>query len=528
MSRFRPLLVLAALATPAVLTAQAAPVDSVAALAAPAAAAVASTADSVAQAANAAAAANGVAINFVWTLVAGFLVMLMQLGFAMVETGFTRAKNAAHTATMNFMVYGLAMFAYWVCGFAIQAGGLGPILPLGQTAETATLTKALSVSLGGHTWNLMGLSGFFLTGVNYTAPVFTYFLFQMVFMDTTATIPTGVLAERWKFASFIGLSLAIGGLIYPVYANWVWGGGWLSQLGSNAGIGHGHVDFAGSSVVHLTGGVIGLVTGKLLGARRGKYGPNGQVNAIPGHNIPMAVFGTFVLCFGWFGFNAGSTLAGTDLRIGVIAVNTMLAGAAGSLTAMAYMWLRYGKPDPSMLANGVLAGLVAITAPCAFVTAPVAVLIGGIAGVLVCWAVYFVDRRLRIDDPVGAIAVHGVNGAFGTLCVGLFADGTYGDGWNGVAGGVRGLFYGDAGQLAAQSIGIVTNVVAVGALTFVCWQVIGLIVGGHRVSADAEELGLDIPEMGALAYPDTQDISSAVVLASASAHATTKATKAAA
>ena len=515
MSRSRLLFVLAALAAPAALAAQA-PVDSAAALATP----VAAAADSLAQAANTAAAANGIAINFVWTLVAGFLVMLMQLGFAMVECGFTRAKNAAHTASMNFMVYGIAMMAYWAFGFAFQAGGLGALGTLGQT--TATLTHGLSVTIGGHTWGLLGLSGFFLTGVNYTAPVFAYFLFQMVFMDTTATIPTGVLAERWKFASFIGLSIAIGGLIYPLYANWVWGGGWLSQLGSNAGLGHGHVDFAGSSVVHMTGGMIGLVTGKLLGARRGKYGPDGQVNAIPGHNIPMAVFGTFVLCFGWFGFNAGSTLAGTDLRIGVIATNTMLAGAAGSITAMIYMWTRYGKPDPSMLANGVLAGLVAITAPCAFVTAPVAVLIGGVAGVLVCWAVYFVDRTLRIDDPVGAIAVHGVNGAWGVLSLGLFADGTYGDGWNGVAGGVRGLLYGDAGQFFAQVIGTVTNIVVVGALAFLCWQLIGLVVGGHRVSADAEELGLDIPEVGALAYPDTQDISSAVVLASSSAHATTK------
>ena len=336
----------------------------------------------------------------------------------------------------------------------------------------------------------------------------------MVFMDTTATIPTGVLAERWKFASFLGLSLFIGGIIYPLYANWVWGGGWLSQLGSNLGLGHGHVDFAGSSVVHLTGGVIGLVTGRLLGARRGKYGPNGQVNAIPGHNIPMAIFGTFVLCFGWFGFNAGSTLAGTDLRIGVVAANTMLAGAAGSITAMIYMWARYGKPDPSMLANGMLAGLVAITAPCAFVTAPVAVLIGSISGVLVCWAVYFVERTLRIDDPVGAIAVHGVNGAWGVLALGLFADGTYGDGWNGVAGGVRGLFYGDAAQLGAQVIGIGTNIIAVGAMTFVAWRIIGLVVGGHRVSVEAEELGLDLPEVGALAYPDATDISSSVVLAS--------------
>lgn len=513
-SRSRHWLLLAALMTPAALAAQASP-DS-AATAATSAPALLQTSDSLAKAANAAAAANSVAINFVWTLVAGFLVMLMQTGFAMVETGFTRAKNAAHTATMNFMVYGVAMAAYWVCGFAIQAGGLGPILTLGQTAETATLTKALSISLGGHSWNLMGLSGFFLSGVNYTTPVFAYFLFQMVFMDTTATIPTGALAERWKWSSFIGLTLAIGGLIYPLYGNWVWGGGWLSQLGSNLGLGHGHVDFAGSSVVHLTGGVIALVTAKLLGPRRGKYGPDGRVNAIPGHNIPMALFGTFILCFGWFGFNAGSTLAGTDLRIGVIATNTMLAGAFGGITAMIYMQLRYGKPDPSMLANGVLAGLVAITAPCAFVTAPSAVLIGGIAGVLVCWSVFFVERTLRIDDPVGAISVHGVNGAFGVLALGLLADGAYGDGWNGVAGGVRGLFYGDAAQFGAQVIGVTTNIVVVGGLTYLCWTIVGLITGGHRVTAETEELGLDIPEMGALAYPDTQDISSAVVLTSSS------------
>ncbi len=509
--RSRLLLACAALAVPAAAFAQAAPADSVSAVQT-AAPIVTAAADSLAKAASDAAAANTVAINFVWMLMAGFLVMLMQVGFAMVETGFTRAKNAAHTTTMNFMVYGVAMAAYWVCGFAIQAGGLGALGTLGQTADTATLTHALSFTIGDKTWNVMGLSGFFLTGVNYTTPVFAYFLFQMVFMDTTATIPTGALAERWKWWSFIGLTLFIGGIIYPLYANWVWGGGWLSQLGSNAGLGHGHVDFAGSSVVHMTGGVIGLICAKMLGARRGKYGPDGKVNAIPGHNIPMALFGTFILCFGWFGFNAGSTLAGADLRIGVIATNTMLAGAFGGIAAMIYMVARYGKPDPSMLANGVLAGLVAITAPCAFVTAPVAVLIGAIAGVLVCWTVYFVDRTLKIDDPVGAISVHGVCGAFGVLSVGLFADGTYGDGWNGVPGNVTGLFYGDASQLAAQGIGIVTNIIAVGIMTYIAWTIVGLVVGGHRVSPEVEELGLDIPEMGSLAYPDMTDISTSVVM----------------
>ncbi|MEP6573865.1 MAG: ammonium transporter [Gemmatimonadota bacterium] len=478
----------------------------------PGVAAAQTATDSLAKAALDASAANTVAINFVWTLLAGFLVMFMQAGFAMVETGFTRAKNAGHTMTMNFMVYGIAMMAYWATGFAIQAGGVGPLGTLGGYDK---LANEFSISIAGHDWGLFGHTGFFLTGVTYSAPVFAYFLFQMVFMDTAATIPTGALCERWKFTSFVVFSLFIGGFIYPIYANWVWGGGWLAMLGKNVGLGHGHVDFAGSSVVHMTGGVMALVTAKLLGPRRGKYNADGSANAIPGHNIPMALAGTFILMFGWFGFNAGSTLAGTDLRIAVVATNTMLAGAAGSMTALIYMYLRYGKPDPSMLANGALAGLVAITAPCAFVTAPSAVLIGGVAGVLVVWSVFFFERTARIDDPVGAISVHGVNGLWGILALGLFADGTYGSGWNGVDGNVTGLFYGDAGQFVAQVIGGATNIVAVGALAALAWAITGVIVRGHRVSPEHEELGLDLPEMGSLAYPDAAEISSAVVIRSA-------------
>src|SRR5216683_2143666 len=437
--------------------------------------------DSLLKAATAAAAANTVAINFVWTLVAGFLVMFMQAGFAMVETGFTRAKNAAHTFAMNFMVYGIAMLAYWAIGFALQAGGIGPMTTLGGFDK---LNQELALTIGGKTWGLFGHTGFFLSGVAYAAPVFSIF---------------------------------IGAVIYPIFANWTWGGGWLSQLGVNLGLGHGHVDFAGSSVVHMTGGVIALVGAWLLGPRRGKYNADGTANAIPGHNIPMALVGTFILCFGWFGFNPGSTLAGSDLRIGVIATNTMLAGAAGGVVAMLYMWSKFGKPDPSMMANGTLAGLVAITAPCAFVTAPSAVLIGGVAGVLVCIAVFFIDGKLRIDDPVGAISVHGVNGLWGILSVGLLADGTYGDGWNGVPGAVRGLFYGDASQLVAQLVGGLTNFVAVGAMAYGAYKVTALVVGGHRVSAEVEELGLDLPEMGALAYPDTPEVSSAVILSESAA-----------
>ena len=470
--------------------------------------------DSLAKMANAAAAANTVAINFVWTLVAGFLVMFMQAGFAMVETGFTRAKNAAHTFAMNFMVYGIGMLAYWAIGFALQAGGLGSLTTLGGFDK---LNQEFALNFGGKPWGLFGHTGFFLSGVAYAAPVFTYFLFQMVFMDTAATIPTGAMAERWKFSAFAVFSVFVGAIIYPLFANWTWGGGWLSQLGVNLGLGHGHVDFAGSSVVHMTGGVIALVGAWLIGPRRGKYTADGTPTAIPGHNIPMALVGTFILCFGWFGFNPGSTLAGSDLRIGVIATNTMLAGAAGSVTAMLYIWRRYGKPDPSMMANGALAGLVAITAPCAFVTAPSAVLIGGVAGVLVCVSVFFIERSLKIDDPVGAISVHGACGLWGILSLGLLADGTYGDGWNGVNGAVRGLLYGDASQFVAQLVGGLTNVVAVGAMAYVAYKVTALVVGGHRVSAEVEELGLDLPEMGALAYPDTPEVASAVILSETAA-----------
>src|SRR6266581_3830676 len=485
---------LMALACPLVLAAQGVPT-------APAALPV----DSLVKAANAAAAANTVAINFVWTLLTGFLVMFMQAGFAMVETGFTRGKNAAHTFAMNFMVYGIGMLAYWAIGFALQAGGLGPMTTLGGFDK---LSNEFALHFGGKTWGLFGHTGFFLTGVAYAAPVFTY---------TAATIPTGAMAERWKFSAFAVFSVFVGAVIYPIYANWTWGGGWLSQLGSNLGLGHGHVDFAGSSVVHMTGGVIALVGAWLIGPRRGKYNRDGTPNAIPGHNIPMALVGTFILCFGWFGFNPGSTLAGSDLRIGVIATNTMLAGAAGSVAAMLYIWFKYGKPDPSMLANGALAGLVAITAPCAFVTAPSAVLIGGVAGYLVCAAVFFIERSLKIDDPVGAISVHGVCGLWGILSLGLLADGTYGDGWNGVNGAVRGLLYGDASQFVAQLIGGVTNFVAVGAMAVAAYKLTEVLVGGHRVSAEVEELGLDLPEMGALAYPDSPEVASAVILSETAA-----------
>ena len=443
---------------------------------------------------------NRIAINVVWTLVCGFLVMFMQAGFAMAETGFTRAKNAGHTMAMNFMVYVLGMLGYWVCGFALQMGGAGPFATLGGGGG---MDAEFAITLFGKEFGLFGTKGFFLAGDSYDAAIFTMFLFQMVFMDTTATIPTGSMAERWNFKSFVVYAIVVGAIIYPLYANWVWGGGWLSKLGSNFGLGHGHVDFAGSSVVHMTGGVLALVGAKLLGPRQGKFTKDGTPMAIPGHHLPMAIVGCFILAFGWFGFNAGSTLAGTDLRIGVVAVNTMLAGSAGAFSAMLYTWLRYGKPDISMSANGLLAGLVAITAPCAFVTAPSAVLIGLIAGVLLCWAVVFVERTLKIDDPVGAISVHGFNGAWGVFSVGLFADGSYGDAFNGVKGTVTGLFYGDAGQFAAQCIGIATNLIYVGAIGYVVFKLLDVVMG-LRVDAEQESEGLDQYEVAVIAYPDFQ------------------------
>lgn len=439
---------------------------------------------------------NKVAINFVWTLITGFLVMFMQAGFAMVETGFTRAKNAAHTMAMNFMIYPLGMLGFYVCGFAFMFGGLGPIATMGGYAG---LNSEFSINLFGHAFGLFGTKGFFLTGVAYDAAAFTLFLFQMVFMDTTATIPTGAAAERWKFSAFMLYGAAVGTIIYPIYGNWVWGGGWLSQLGNNFHLGHGHVDFAGSSVVHLTGGVIALVYAILIGPRIGKYNKDGSANAIPGHNIPMAIVGTFILAFGWFGFNPGSTLAGTDLRIGVVAVNTMLASATGALAATLYMWwFKTKKPDPGMMVNGMLAGLVAITAPCAFVNSVSACIIGLVSGVLVVEAVYFFDR-VHVDDPVGAISVHGVNGAWGVLSLGLFADGTYGDGWNGVSGTVKGLFYGDPSQFVAEAIGVLANVVYVGIVAFLVYKFVDLVVG-NRVDPEVEVDGLDIPEMGTLGY----------------------------
>jgi len=437
------------------------------------------------------------AMNIMWTMLAGFLVMFMQAGFALVETGLTRAKNVAHTMGMNFFVYAIGIIGFYFVGFGLQMGSVGAMATFGNDATLSAAPAA--ITLFGKSFELFGTSGFMLPASMFTAPVAAMFFFQMVFMDTTCTIPTGALAERWKFTSFVLLTFVISTVIYPVYGMWVWGGGWLADLGVNFGLGHGHVDFAGSSVVHMTGGVMALSLSRMLGPRIGKYGADGRVNPIPAHDIPQVMVGTFILAFGWFGFNAGSTLAGMDTQLAVVATNTMLASATGAFGAFVYTKVRFGKPDPSWLANGMLAGLVAITAPCAFVDPWAAMLIGLIAGVLVVVAAVFIDTKLRIDDPVGAGAVHGVNGAFGIVALGLFANGRYGDGWNGVPGKVTGLLYGDGGQLAAELIGIAANVLYVAPVAMLAFWIIGKVVG-NRPSADDEVNGLDLPEMGVLGY----------------------------
>ncbi len=457
-------------------------------------------------------------INFVWVLIAGFLVIFMQAGFALVETGLIRGKNAAHTMSMNFMVYGLGMFGFFVCGFALMCGGFngtaigGPLTLGGLPTLNHMFTIGSSVN-GDHGWGLFGTTGFCLTGSGYDSAAIVMFLFMMAFMDTTATIVTGACAERWSFKSFFIFSIFVGGLIYPIFGCWVWGGGWLAQTGYRLGLGHGAVDYAGSGVVHLQGGALALVTAWLIGPRIGKYDEKGKPKPILAHHIPMVQLGTFILAFGWFGFNAGSSLAGTDGRIGIVAVNTMVAGMAATISGVLYMWKVHGKPDPTMMCNSMLAGLVAITAPCAFVSPVSAFIIGAIAGVLVVWSVFFFDKK-GIDDPVGAISVHGVNGFWGVIAVGLFADGTYGVGWNGVGAteylgttgaalkGVTGLFYGDGKQLLAQFIeggtAVVWNVV-VGGVIF--WA-IGKVLGSNRVSPEVEAAGLDVPEMGVPGYPE--------------------------
>ena len=410
---------------------------------------------------------NGSIITVMWTLICAFLVIFMQAGFAMMATGFTRAKNAGHTMAINMMVFVLAILGYWATGHAFQTG----------SKES------------------------FLSGAASDASVIAVFLSQVVYLNIAATIPTGAMAERWTFKSFVAYGFFIAMFTYPLYASWVWGGGWLAQLGRNYGLGHGVLDYAGSSAVHMVGGFTGLAGAIVLGPRMGKFRANGTPTAIPGHHIPMAMVGCLVLFFGWLGFNAGPALADGGLRLGVIVVNTMLAGVAAAVAAMCYVWFKYGKPDLSLIANGLLGGLVASSASCAFVSPIGAVMIGLTAGVLCCASVFFVERKLKVDDPVGAVSVHGVCGAWGMISLGLFADGSYGSGLNNIAGTVKGLFYGGGVQLAAQTVGVIVNFVFVFAVMYLFFKVLDRIVP-MRVSEEVEFEGLDQNEVSVTAYPD--------------------------
>jgi len=412
------------------------------------------------------AASNAVAIDTVWILLAAFLVFFMQAGFAMVETGFTRAKNACNIMMKNLMDFSVGSIAFWLVGFGLM--------------------------FGTSTFGLFGKSGFMLSTGDPTTGAglwqFAFWMFQAVFAATAATIVSGAMAGRTKFSSYLTYSVFITALIYPIVGHWIWGGGWLAAKGM--------IDFAGSTVVHSTGGWAALAGALLLGPRIGKYNRDGSSNAIPGHNIPLAALGVFILWFGWFGFNAGSTTSGTNLSIAVICVTTNLAAAAGSIMAMVVVWIKYGKPDVSMSLNGALAGLVGITAGCANVSPLSAIIIGGTAGVLVVFSVEFIDKILRIDDPVGAVSVHGVCGAWGTLAVGLFAQKPYGE-INGF------LFGGGLTQLGTQLIGVLSIFVWVFGTAFILFSLIKVTIGLR--ATDEEQLkGLDIGEHGMESYAGFQ------------------------
>ncbi len=443
----------------------------------------------------------GQQVSLLWIVIGAALVIFMQAGFALVETGFCQRKHAAHVVSTNFAVFGLGFIGFFLVGFPLAFGGFS----YSAFGLDAPIGDAL---VGSGNWVLLWKGGWALSGGGITPTLLGFFLYMVAFMDTTATIPTGSMAERWKWGSFVIWGLFCGAVYYPLFAAWTWGGGWLSKTWDTMDLGAGYVDFAGSGVVHAAGGVAALAGALVLGPRIGKFAEDGTPRAIPGHHIPMAMLGTFILLFGWFGFNAASTLSATDVQFATVATNTAIAAAFGAIASMLWITKRTGKPDPAMMANGMLAGLVAITAPCAFVAPSSAAIIGAIAGVLVIESVFFIERRLKIDDPVGAISVHGVCGLFGVLCVGIFANGSYGAGWNGSSvDGVEGLIHGDWGQFGAQVLGVAVICTVLLGISFAFFKIQDSVShstgrGGIRSTEEAEIDGLDVPEMGVLAYPE--------------------------
>ena len=391
-------------------------------------------------------------INVMWTMLGATLVYFMQAGFAMCEAGFTRAKNTGNILMKNMMDFVLGSLFFFIFGFAI---------------------------MHGTDWNgIIGIKGFFnpisladADGLMNGLPVGVFMIFHTVFCATAATIVSGSMAERTKFAAYLAYSAAISIFIYPVSGHWIWGGGWLAELGFH--------DFAGSTAVHMVGGICALIGAKILGPRIGKYDKEGKVRAIPGHNLPIAALGVFILWFCWFGFNCGSTTAATT-NLGDMAMTTTLAAAAATLLAMTVTWFRYGKPDVSMTFNGSLAGLVAITAGCDTVSNWSAIIIGAIAGVVVVFAVEFFDKVAKIDDPVGAISVHGVCGALGTILTGVFSP-DY--------------------SVVTQLIGVASVIAFVGIMAVIIFTIIDKTIG-LRVNKTEETEGLDVHEHGSTAYAD--------------------------
>ncbi len=424
-----------------------------------------STSGSTVFAAEPTAAANARALDTVWVLLAAFLVFFMQAGFGMVEAGFIRAKNACNILTKNFLDYCVACIMFFFVGYALMFGKGNALLG----------------------WSGFGLN----TPENPSGvPLFAFWLFQAAFCGAAATIVAGAMAERMKFPAYLMYTAVISAVVYPLVGHWIWhGDGWLAQLGFG--------DFAGSTVVHATGGSTAFIGATILGPRIGKFPRNGDPRAIPGHSIPLAALGVFLLWFGWFGFNPGSTLrVGDGTAIALIAVNTNLAAAAGAIVSMLTVWFKYGKPDLSMTMNGALAGLVAITAPCAFVSPIAALVIGAIGGVIVVFGVAFLDR-IRVDDPVGAVAVHGMNGIWGTLAVGIWGQRSLGLARDGLLHG------GGLTQLFIQALGTATVslfvVAAMGLVFLGIKKTVGL-----RVSREEELRGLDIGEHGMEAYAGFQ------------------------
>ena len=407
-------------------------------------------------------------VNFVWTLVAAFLVFFMQAGFALLEAGSVRQKSVANVLTKNVVDFLMCGMAFWAFGFAIMFGG-----------------SALSSGLEDGN-DIFGSSGFFLAGDAYDVTTMEIWFFQMVFAATAATIVSGTMAERTKINAYMAYSFLISAIIYPVFGHWAWGGGWLATMDTP------FRDFAGSAVVHTVGGTAALVGGLMVGPRIGKFGPDGKPRPISGHNVTFIVLGMLILFLGWFGFNPGSTLAATDLRISVIAVNTFLAGIASGLVVYYIRFIQTGKVDIVATCSGIIGGLVAITAPCAFVEPWAAVVIGLIAGPIVVYGAALLENVAKLDDPVWAVPCHMFCGLWGVLAVGVFADGTYLE--------VSGLIDGNSSQIVSQVIGMVAVVAWTGIASAIVFSLIKLSMGLRIPEAD-ELAGVDASEHTSTAYP---------------------------